>query len=117
MRRDMRIDIRREDGLVVMNITGSLDQHSIQRFESEFNKQVERKTPIFILIMRECTYVDSSGINSLVRCKNTASLNNIEMMLCDVHENVSRIFKIAGLNQYIKSITKRVFNDQFASAG
>jgi anti-anti-sigma factor len=110
----MRIEIHREEGLTILSINGQFDMYDTPEFESAFLRQLDLNTPVIAIMMNECTYIDSAAINTLIRCMNTAGVNETEMLLYALNDNIMKIFRTAKIDNYFKILSKEQFLKRFA---
>ncbi len=111
----MKIDIHREGNLVVMSISGRLDIRGVPLLESSYQNLLKTNPSIIAFQFKNCTYIDSTGINTLIRCMNSAEGKNLELVIYDLPEPVLGIFRISKIDQYFKIITEEEFLLQYAS--
>jgi len=111
----MKLDIYRENNLVIIRIIGRFDINQVHLFESAFIDQVESNPAVIAVRMKECTYIDSSAIVTFVRFLNMARRKGIEMVCYDLNENIDKIFRISKLDAYLKVMTERQFLDKYAN--
>ena len=133
----MKIDIYREDTLVVIRVIGRFDINEVHSFESMLHSQIESNPAVIAFRLRECTYIDSSAIvtfsagtstfwntsspvwlpqfqdGSFVRFMNLAKRHGIDMVCYDLNENIAKIFRISKLDSYVQILTEEQFLDKY----
>jgi stage II sporulation protein AA (anti-sigma F factor antagonist) len=94
---------RQRDTLTV-RLRGELDHHSAEQVREELDELLADERILHLIIdMRALTFMDSSGIGTLIgryrtmaRRKGTLSVQNMSPM-------VERIFQLSGLHQIINN--------------
>ncbi len=109
----MKIDIYREEHLIVLRISGRIEVSEIHNLESTFVKQIEYHPMTIGISLRDCTYMDSSALISFVRFMNIAEKSRIDLIWYDVNETVQKIFELAKVDKFLKIMTEKEFLDKF----
>ncbi len=112
----MKIDIYREDTLVVIRVIGRFDINEVHAFESMLHSQIESNPAVIAFRLRECTYIDSSAIVTFVRFMNLAKRHDIDMVCYDLNENIAKIFRISKLDSYVQILTEEQFLDKYVKS-
>jgi len=110
----MKLDIYRDDNLVIIRIIGRFDINEVHNFETAFTSQVELNPDIIAIKLKDCTYIDSSAIVSFVRFMNLARRNKIEIVYYSLNDNINRIFKISKLDTYLNVLTEEEFLEKYS---
>ncbi len=111
----MKIDVYKENHLVIISLIGRLDIYQVPELESVFYKQVELNPSTIAMMMKDCTYIDSAAIVSFVRFKNITLKNRIDLICYNLNENINRIFKIAKMDKFLTILSAEEFLARFAS--
>ena len=111
----MQTDIHKENNMVIFNLIGKYDISEVHNFETMYKKYLEQQPRLIALKLRDLKYIDSSGIGSLVRCMNLALKNDVELICCELNENVESIFKLAKLDQFITLLTEEEFVNTYVN--
>ena len=100
----INISINPDDSLAVVAIQGAFDYTSYAQFiplvegslpDSEFIQH-------FMIDLKRCDYIDSSGLGLLVMLREVAQKHQASVTLRGCNENVLNIFKVANFNQIFK---------------
>jgi anti-anti-sigma factor len=110
----MKLDIYRDDNLVIIRIIGRFDINEVHNFETAFISQVESNPEAIAIKLKDCTYIDSSAIVSFVRFKNLALKNKIDIIYYGLNDNINRIFSISKLDTYLKVLSEEEFLEQYS---
>ena len=93
----VRIDPRQ--GLTVCYIDGEIDINSSPMIKKSFDKLISQKTPKIVINLSKVTYVDSSGLATLVEMlKNMRSYNG-KMRLACMLPKIKSLFEITKLEK------------------
>ncbi len=109
----MRIDVKREENIVNIKLIGKYDLEESLFFNTVFSSEISRKPMVIALNLKDLTYIDSSGIGSLIRYMNIASNENIDFLCYDLNNNIEKIFRISKLDQFLPIMTDEDFNKKY----
>ena len=105
----MRIETHREERLIIIKLIGRYDIEEVHDFVIMFRQQINMNLDIIALNLSELNYIDSSGIGSFIRCKNTATRNRVQFICYDLHKNIASIFKLAKVDQFLDILSEDEF--------
>lgn len=111
----MKIDIHTEEGLIIIKLAGKYKITEIYDFEKSFLGQMQKTPAVIALNLRDLTYIDSSGIGSLVRCLNLSLQNNMTFVCYEPNENIMNIFRLSKLDQFLNILTEGEFLKKYVS--
>ena len=109
----MKIDINREEEIVDIKLIGKYDLEELLFFSTIFSDEISKKPPVIALNLAELTYIDSSGIGSLIRYMNMAIKENIDFLCYNLNKNIENIFKISKLDQFLQILSKEDFQKKY----
>ena len=93
-------EILKQSGSIVICLRGKmmtdLDLTSVSQ---EVKEMIEQKSVQLIFNLQELEYINSSGINLFMRTLTSTRTNNGDLVFCNVHGSVEKLFKIAKLIQ------------------
>jgi len=93
----VRIDPKKD--LAVCHIDGEIDINSSPAIKKSFDKLVSQKTPKIVINLSKVTYVDSSGLATLVEMlKNMRSYGG-RMKLACMSPKIKSLFEITKLEK------------------
>jgi anti-sigma B factor antagonist len=110
----MKINIIRNEQLVAIKIIGKYDIEELFFFGSIFNDEISKRPPVIALDLSELTYIDSSGIGSLIRYMNMSTKENIDFLCYNLNKNIENIFKISKLDKFITILSDEDFRRKYA---
>ena len=87
---------RRGDSFVV-RLEGDLDLHSNAEVRSTVEPLLEDRSTEVFLDLQGVTFLDSSGLGSLVGLQKRANRNQSRMTLCGLSPQIEKIFEVTHL--------------------
>jgi anti-sigma B factor antagonist len=95
----MPVKVEPKSGLVVCHIDGEIDINSSPDIKKAFDKLITQKTPKIVINLSRVTYVDSSGLATLVEIlKNMRSYGG-RMRLANMSSKIKSLFEITKLEK------------------
>jgi len=93
---------KRKDAFEII-ITGKLDIAQAEEFEQSFGREVKTsKDNIVGLNLSKITYIDSSGLGSLIKVLNSAKSLGKTLVLFGATEKIESFFHVARLDKFFK---------------
>lgn len=104
-RRDaMSVKIESKSGLSVCHVEGEIDINSSPAIKKSFDRLLSSKTPKIIVNFSKVTYVDSSGLATLVEIlKNMRSYGG-RLRLTNLSSKIKSLFEITKLDKLFEII-------------
>ena len=100
----MSVKVENKNGLTVCCIEGEVDINSSPAIKKSFDKLIASKTPKIIVNLSKVTYVDSSGLATLVEVlKNMRSYGG-KLRLTNMSSKVKSLFEITKLEKLFEII-------------
>ena len=97
-----RVDETPEVTTIVLK--GEVDMASSNDLRAKLLAQTKRKRPQIVVDMGAVSYVDSSGLATLIEAKKTAATYGGEVSLAKVQPRVMAVFKLASLTTFFSFI-------------
>ena len=94
----MEVGIRKEEGTLVLSISGRMDAVTAPRFYDLVKEQVERGESHFILDLSGLEYISSAGLRTMLIHQKNLSTAKGDMVLCGLQGMVREVFEISGFN-------------------
>ena len=95
----MAIKTESKNGLMVCRVEGEIDINCSPELKKVFDKLISQKTPKIVIELSKVTYVDSSGLATLVGIlKNMRSYGG-KMRLAGMLPKVKSLFEITKLDK------------------
>ena len=118
---------KKDDGVSVVSLIGSLDSVTCRDFESKTKSISESASQGIILDMKELSYISSLGFGVIFRLKQALEKNKSTLALANLQPNVKKIFDAVKaipealfatidsadeyLDAYVAYISKKVAED------
>ncbi len=95
----MSVKIETKNGLTVCHVEGEIDINSSPGIKKSFDKVLSAKTPKIVVNLSKVTYVDSSGLATLVEIlKNMRSYGG-RLRLTNLSSKIKSLFEITKLEK------------------
>jgi anti-sigma B factor antagonist len=95
----MAVKIETKSGLTVCYIEGEIDINSSPDIKKVFDKVVSKKVPKIVINLERVTYVDSSGLATLVEILKNMKSYGGRMRLVNLSSKVKSLFEITKLEK------------------
>ena len=96
-----------------IRIIGKFNIEEVIQFERFFNKLVDTGVPAIIIDMSGLTYIDSSGIGSLIKLLNISKNSNIDFILSELKPEIENVFKLAYLDKFFTILPKEEIRKKY----
>ena len=95
----MAVKTESKNGLMICRVDGDIDINCSPDLKKIFDKLISQKTPKIVIEMTKVTYVDSSGLATLVGIlKNMRSYGG-KMRLAGMSPKIKSLFEITKLDK------------------
>ncbi len=94
----MNYEIREEGGVSVVSLSGDVDLESSPKVRSALLDCVGAKRGVLVDLSR-VSYIDSSGVASLVEAYQTARKSTTPFALVEVSDSAMRVLELARLDK------------------
>jgi anti-sigma B factor antagonist len=101
--------------MVIIDIGGSFDIAEVTGFENRFRAVLKDHPANIAIHMSELSYIDSSGIGSLIRCMNYALREGTKLMCYGLNESINSVFEITHLNHFIEVLSEDDFSHKYST--
>lgn len=99
MEMDLKISVRNERKIPVIELMGELDAYTSARFRETMVDLIENGAPNLIIGMNGVEYIDSSGLGALVGGLKRASERGGKIAIVCNNPQVRKVFEITGLER------------------
>lgn len=83
-------------------LSGEIDIYTSQRFKNELNEAVKTCNDDLYIDCKELTYIDSTGLGILVGALKEVRKENNHIYICNLKDNIKKLFLITGLDKLFK---------------
>jgi len=81
--------------------------------ELRFKSLLKQHPANIALHMKDLSYIDSSGIGSLIRCMNYAMRENSHLICYDLNDSIRMVFDMTHLGQFIEVLDENDFTSKY----
>jgi len=100
-RRDsLEVRTRREGESLVVHLAGEVDLRTSPELRQRLLESLESRPPRVIVDLRGVSYIDSSGVGTLVEMKRRADGNGASVVLVGLQPRVRSVFEITRLDTF-----------------
>ena len=96
----MQINTRNVEEVIIVDIHGEIDLYNSPKIKEFIMGKMNEGYKKFIVNLDSVTYIDSSGIGTLIFCRTTLNQNNGSLKIMKIHDSVKRIFELTKLNTF-----------------
>ena len=100
----MAVKIESKGGLTVCHVDGEIDINSSPQIKKSFDKLISSKTPKIVINLTKVTYVDSSGLATLVEILKNMKSYGGRMRLAGMSSKIKSLFEITKLEKLFEII-------------
>jgi len=93
----MKIAEDKQDGVLISRIEGEININSSPELRKAFDDYIRRKTKKIVVDFSQVTYVDSSGLATLVELFQRLKKIGGKLRICSLSEKVRNVFEITRL--------------------
>jgi anti-sigma B factor antagonist len=101
---ELPVSITQEDGHVILRPTGEIDLSRAPSFRASLQRVSQQQPTRMIVDLEDVSYMDSSGVATLVEAMQNARKSGYSLILCRMDSRVRSIFEIAKLDVVFKIV-------------
>lgn len=94
----MKISVREDNQIQVLEISGEIDFHTSRELREKFQNFFEAKNPKLLVNLKKVTYIDSSGLATFVEAFQKIKRVGGKLVLMGLVPAVRGVFEIAKLD-------------------
>jgi anti-sigma B factor antagonist len=96
---DLTLTSEANEGATVLHVIGELDLSTVAAFDTALEQSpLSGRT---IVVLSECTFIDSSALQSLVRAERTARDRGGSLALVAPSQPARRVLEVAALDRFV----------------
>ncbi|PYV09752.1 MAG: anti-anti-sigma factor [Acidobacteria bacterium] len=95
----MRVQVRSVDNVTIVDCAGEIDLYSSTRLREALLKALRSGIPSVLVNMEEVTYIDSSGIATLVEGLQLSQQTKTRLGLYGLRNNARSVLELARLHK------------------
>lgn len=94
----LEVKTKHEDGVSVIEVVGEVDMYSSPEVRSAIVSLTKSKRPTIFVDLRKVTYIDSSGLATLVEGLQLSGQYKGAFKLINLRDNVLEVFELTRLD-------------------
>lgn len=99
----MNIDVREiDDDIAILDVDGDIDLYSASDLRDSVFEQIDIGKTKVIINLENVTYIDSSGIGTLITSLSKIKKINGKMCIINVYDSVKKVFELTKLTTFFK---------------
>ena len=95
----LKISNKIEDQIAVLNISGEVDMFSSPQARAAIMEMVKKRVPKIIVELSEVSYMDSSGVATLIEGLQLCHKYNGNLVVANLRDNVREVFELTRLDK------------------
>ncbi|BAY14843.1 anti-sigma-factor antagonist [Anabaenopsis circularis NIES-21] len=89
----------------IIQPSGILNGISGNQLRREVSDLIDNGVEILLIDLKEVTFIDSSGLGSLVSAMQIAKTANAKLFVCSVSDQVRMLFELTKIDRVIQTFT------------
>jgi anti-sigma B factor antagonist len=102
MTRSVNVQVDQKSKYAVITASGEVDLYSSPQLRNRIMELLGKKTAVIIIDLTQVSYMDSSGVATLVEGLQKSESYNGDFILCGLNSMVSEVFELTRLNTVFK---------------
>ena len=102
--RELVIEVEEEEDVMIVKPAGEIDLGRSPTLRAKLGEVIGRKSSRVIVDLSQVSYMDSSGVATLVEALQQCRAGNQTLVLCSMQPRVRSIFEIARLDMVFKIV-------------
>lgn len=102
----MAVRIEAKNNLTVCHVDGEININSSPEIKKTFDKLISKKTPKIVINLSQVTYVDSSGLATLVEILKNMRAYGGRLRLTNLSSKIKNLFEITKLEKLFEIIAE-----------
>ena len=94
----MQVTRGTEAGAVVVDVAGAVDIYTSPELRGELKVAVSEKPDRVVIDLKEVSFVDSSGLATLIEALQGVNAYKGKLYLCNLNKTVLGVFQLANLD-------------------
>ena len=95
----VKINVIAQESATIVEVAGEVDLYSSPEVRTTLIQLTEDKTPVIIIDLREVSYMDSSGVATLVEGLQAMGTYNGKFILVNLRDEVKLVFELSRLDK------------------
>ena len=103
----MEVTIEHQDGATIVLPIGDVDLSNSRDLQTSLRQEMSRRPGLVVVDLAKVSYMDSSGVATLVEAMQIARRQATRLVLCELNDKVRAIFEIAHLDRVFTIVPSR----------
>lgn len=95
------------DKAVVVSPEGEVDMHESPKLRTLLLAEIAKKPSRVVVDLAKVTFMDSSGVATMVEALKKAKATGLPLLLCGMTENVKDVFELSRLDKVFTILAGR----------
>lgn len=95
----MKIETIEAGDTKIIGLSGEIDMHCSPELRKTLLETIEKKPPVLVVDLGDVTYIDSSGIATLVEGLKAMKRYGGKLRLVAINDNIMDLFRFAKLDR------------------
>lgn len=95
---------RRDDGAILVEVTGDLDLSTLAQFESALDGRLDGKPELVVLDLRELTFLDSSGLRAMLGLHESQTSQGGRLVIVRGPRRVHRVLELTRADEELEIV-------------
>ena len=97
----MEVKAEREDGVLIVHVSGRLDGTNITEFEEIVLAAADEEDPVMVMDLEKLTYISSVGLRAVLEAARRRLNRDAVFVLCSLPGVVRGKFEMTGFDKVI----------------
>lgn len=97
------------EGILIVSVKGELDLAVTTEEGAQLGQLAKRDERLVVIDLRHVTFLDSSGLRSLVAIRNGLKERGGRLLLGDLSDPVRRVIDVSGLRDWFEYVDRAAF--------
>jgi len=97
---NLQLRTQREADVTIVELAGEIDLRTAPRLRDAFIKLLDERPERIILALADVSYVDSSGVGTIVELKRRMARSGGDVILVGLRPRVRSLFEITRLDNF-----------------
>lgn len=91
----------------IIEPNGILDGTKASEFRQQIHEVIRSGTKVILIDFTHVTFMDSSGLGTLVMSLKTIEANGAKLSLCSINDQVKMLFELTGMDSFFEIFSNR----------
>ena len=96
---DLSVNIRREEGVPIVDVVGEIDVYTYPRLSEKLNEILDDDCLNLVINLEQVRYIDSTGLGVIANGANKLAKKSGYIHIINANPQVKKIFEVSGLSK------------------